>query len=335
LRVWQWRDLWLADSSSFSIAVGTSMAQPLPTKAAQNSTKKQHGGVVPRYFLSGSWASRLSSAIAARASTQSRDFAAANVSRVKEHLTLEKSLRVVFNLHGYALLNYLRTGDYKNIYEGPEIAGEVLRPSQTRLRADNLVGLHPARDYYFCALASGGTGLRYYGTYCAVLKPAATKGRVVRIFDRNSYDLLTPPLKTYLETLQAKGKSARLVDGLMSRFDDESTQTMLATKVLQRTADSPHLLTAGTVADAILSDEDYCEAYHQGKIDIVAIEELREHPADVSRETELLQRLKSGEFLRPEEVVWAARRRRIRQEVRRLGLPRSVSANSGRSGRGE
>jgi hypothetical protein len=309
------------------------MAKSLPAKAAQRSAKKRHGGVVPRYFLLGGWASRLNGLIAARASTQSRDFSGANVLRVKEHLTLAKSLRVVFNLGGFALLNYLRTGEYKNIYEKPVIAGEPRYPSRARLSADHLVGLHPAKDYYFCALASGGNGLRYYGEYCAVLTPEAAAAKVVRIFDRNSYDLLTPPLSHYLTTLRDRGKTAKLIDGLMSRLDDGSAQTMLATKVLQRTADSPHLLTAGTVANAILSDEDYCEAYHFGRIAVDSIEEMREHPADVSRETEILQRLKAGESLRTEEYLWAARRRLIRKEMKRLGLPRSVSADSGRSGR--
>lgn len=302
-------------------------------KAAPGAVEKEKGAVVPRYFLSGSWGQRLESFIAARPSTEGRDFAAANASRVKEHLSLDKSLRVVFNLGAYALLNYLRSGDYQNIYEQPLIAGERRAPSQTRLAADELVSLQPARDYYFCALASGGTGIRYYGEYCAVLKPGVTTQRVDKILDRNSYDLLTPPLSAYLTEMRGRGKPSQLVDGLMSRLGDGTTQQMLAAKVLQRTPDSPRLLTAGAVANAILSDEDYCEAYHRGKITVDTLEEIREHPADVSREGEILQRLEGGEPLRCEELVWAWRRRLIRNKLRSCGLPRSISADSGRSGR--
>lgn len=304
-------------------------------RASKASAAKSEGDrtVVPRYFLSDSWRQRLESFVTARPSTEGRDFAAANASRVKEHLSLDKSLRVVFNLGGYALLNYLRSGDYQNIYEQPMIAGERRAPSQTRLAADDLVSLHPARDFYFCALASGGTGVRYYGEYCAVLKPASTLHKVDKILDRNSYDLLTPPLSAYLNELRGRGKPSLLIDGLMSRLGDGTTQQMLAAKVLQRTPDSPRLLTAGTVANAILSDEDYCEAYHRGKIAIDTLEEIREHPADVSREGEILQRLEGGEPLRCEELVWAWRRRLIRNKLRSRGLPRSISADSGRSGR--
>ena len=278
-------------------------------KVVPSAVKKGNGAVVPRYFLSSSWGQRLESFIATRPSSEGRDFAAANSSRIKEHLSLDKSLRVVFNLGGYALLNYLRSGDYQNIYEQPRIAGERRAPSQTRLAADELVNLRPARDFYFCALASGGTGIRYYGEYCAVLKPAVTLRRVDKILDRNSYDLLTPPLSAYLSEMRGRGKPSQLIDGLMSHLGDGTTQQMLAAKVLQRTPDSPRLLTAGAVANAILSDEDYCEAYHHGKIAIDTLEEIREHPADVSREGEILQRLEGGDPSAPRRWRTAALRR--------------------------
>lgn len=288
---------------------------------------------VPRYFLAGDWAQRLDRVVASGASSEGRDFANANASRVKQHLSLEKSLRVVFNLGGYALLNYLRSGDYQNIYEEPVIGGLRRTPSQTRIDADALVDLQPARNYYFCALASGGSGIRFYGEYCVVIRPDAAKEAVEKILDRNSYDLLVEPLKGYLATLRARRRSPNLVDGLMSRLVDGTAQDMLTTKVLQYTPNQPRLLTAGTVANAVLSDEDYCEAYYRGKIGLDVVEEVREHPADVSKESEILQRLQGGESVRCDELVWATRRRLIRRKLALRGVPRSVPAESGRSGR--
>lgn len=301
--------------------------------AAEDSAVTSEAIVIPRYFLSNTWGQRLTSCIDKRASTEGRDFALANANRLAEHLSFAKSLRVVFNIGAYALLNYLRSGDYQNIYEEPIIGGNRRRPSDTRIEADGLVGIIPARDFYFCALASGGTGIRYYGEYCAVIDPAAASGKVEKVLDRNSYDLLAMPLRAYLAEMQNRGKVAKLIDGLMSRFDDGTIQQMLAAKVLQRTPDSPRLLTAGAVADAILSDEDYCEAYHRGKVTIDSLEEIREHPADVSREGEILQRLEGGELVRCEEVVWACRRRVIRRKLLVLAVPRSVTADTGRGGR--
>lgn len=288
---------------------------------------------VPRYFLAADWAQRLDRVLASGLSSEGRDFANANATRVKQHLSLEKSLRVVFNLGGYALLSYLRSDDYKNIYEEPVAAGVQRTPSQTRIDADTLVDLQPAKEYYFCALASGGIGIRFYGEYCIVIRPKAAEAAVEKILDRNSYDLLVEPLKGYLATLRKRVRPPNLIGGLMSRLADGTAQDMLTTKVLQHTPNQPRLLTAGMVANAVLSDEDYCEAYHRGKIKLNVIEEVREHPADVSKESEIVQRLQGGESVRCEELVWATRRRLIRRGLASRGIPRSVPADSGRSGR--
>ena len=315
--------------------IGEVMATRKPRKSPPSETKEKENVVIPRYFLLGNWEKRLEECVAGRPSTEGRDFATENAIRIQEHVSFRKSLRVVFNLGGYALLNYLRSGDYQNIYEQPTIAGKQRTPSTTRMDADSLVGLLPAVAYYFCALATGGTGIRYYGEYCAAIKPTEYGTLIEKVLDRNSYDLLTKPLSTYLGEMHSRGKGLNLIEGLMSRPNDGSVQQMLAAKVLQRTPDSPRLLSAGAVANAILSDEDYCEAYHRGKITLDSLEEIREHPADVSREGEILQRLEGGEPIRCEELVWACRRRLIRDKLRSCGIPRSMAVESGRSGRWE
>lgn len=288
---------------------------------------------VPRYFLSDDWPRRLARVIAARSSTEGRDFALANAVRIRRHLTLDQSLRVVFNLGGHALLNYLRSGRYLNLYEGPIIAGVRRSPSATRLEADRLLGLSPPSDYYFCALAAGGTGIRFYGEYCVVLRPDACRAAVERVLDRNSYDLLAPPLKGYRESLAARRRARSLVDSLGGRLDDGSVQDMLVAKVLQQATDRPRLLTAGAVADAVLSDEDYCEAYHRGRIEHAAIEEIRENPADVAREGEIVQRVQGGEAVTTAELVWALRRRLVRRNLARCGIARTLVADGGRTAR--
>jgi hypothetical protein len=302
--------------------------QRRPARAAPNNAVS-----VPRYFLNANWLRRLDGIVASATSSEGRDFATANANLVRQKLTLEKSLRVVFNLGGYALLSYLRSDDYQNVYEEPVIFGVRRTPSQTRIDADSLVGLQPAKDYYFCALATGGTGIRFYGEYCVVICAQAAKDAVEKILDRNSWDLLVEPLKGYLATLKARPKSPDLIRGLMSKLTDGSAQDMLTAKVLQHTPHQPRLLTAGAIANAILSDEDYCEAYYRGKIKLKVVEEVREHAADVSNESQIVRRLQGGESVRCEELVWATRRRMIRRHLASRGIPRSVPADSGRSGR--
>lgn len=290
------------------------------------------GVPVPRYFDL-SWQERLRGLLTRAPTPEARDFASANADFVTWLTDLRQSLRAVFNLGGHALLAYLRTGDYLNVYERPVVQGRARAPSAERLEADRLIDLDPPQDFYFCAMATDGVGMRAYGEYCAVIKPDDCLRHITRVADRDSYDLLVAPLRGYLVARASGGRQHKLISRLMSRLHDGSCQTMLAVKVLQRSTGAPRRLTAGTVAEALLDDEDYCEAYHRGKIGLDSLQELRENPADMVFENDVTQRFRGGEAFAPAEMMWARRRQLIRAELQRCGLARVVADDGPRSGR--
>jgi hypothetical protein len=136
------------------------------------------------------WKQRLDSWLAGK----SQSFQPANRLAITKSLAdPETGLRMVVNIPADALLSFLRAGKYLNIYENPVVGGKPRTPSPKRQEVDGWLGLegHP-REYYFGAVAAGGTGIRFYGEYCMVLRRDAVPPDT-RIFDRNSYDLAYPP----------------------------------------------------------------------------------------------------------------------------------------------
>ena len=88
---------------------------------------------------------------------------------------------------------------YKNGYDlGHFHVGVVGSSSEPRLRetvdaALPLNGVSP-KDIYFGALELTGAGIRFYGDVCLVLSREEVTAKTV-ILDRNSFDLITPPLR--------------------------------------------------------------------------------------------------------------------------------------------
>lgn len=241
-------------------------------------------------------------------------------------------LHVVFNIGSDALRSFLETDDYKNVYEHPVVEGRRLYPSEKRIEIDSICQLVPPKNYYFCALSVGGTGMRFYGEYCVVLKSPDDAASVKRVLDRNSYDFMSPPLSDIFSTLYESDRQ-RLAARLMCEFRSTELGDMLSIKVLQHHGARPRLLTIGSVGDAVLSDEDYVEAYHQGKIRLATVLEIRSHPEDEMTESSIEDRFVRGEAVSAEELQWAARRRQVRKAMDEKGIRHRVATGNGRGRR--
>src|SRR5215831_11065235 len=147
------------------------------------------------YFAKVNWKARVDAWLADPTHTDA--FLDGNVQLVRQIMTHpESGLRMVINISAYALLRFLADGAYKNLYERPIIGGERKGPSPERVQVDQLLGFGSnAQNYYFGAVALGGTGVRFYGEYCLVIK-AGEVAADTQVIDRDSYDLLLPPLST-------------------------------------------------------------------------------------------------------------------------------------------
>lgn len=289
----------------------------------------------PRYLLRWDWARRRRELLRRMPDWMGGAFARTNaddLSRLVMATGAEARLHVVFNIGADALRGYAASGQYSNVYERPVVEGKTLAPSPTRLAVDRLIGLVRPERTYFCALSVGGTGMRFYGEYCVALKSPQDAAGVRRVLDRNSFDFARPPLSSLLAG-RPLAQQQRIVARLFAAFRSAELADMLAIKVLQQQGARPRLLTMGAIGQAVLSDEDYAEALHEGQIGLPSVLEVRSHPEDEATESAIERRFANGEAVTSAELQWIARRRQARAALVAGGLAQRVFTGNGRGQR--
>jgi hypothetical protein len=233
------------------------------------------------------------------------------------------------NAGAFALLRLLSGDRYKNRYELGRIGGPLEPPSPRRLQVDDLLGFNPGSDYYFGAVAVGGTGVRFYGEYCLVLRPAASSAGV-RFLDRNSYDLLDPPLDAE--------HAPTVVQALRVEWADLGTA--ITTKVLASIPRNERLVTVGLVAELTLRDEDFIEAHlhrpgppHVRSFGVEDVEEVRQAPEDIAQLQHLHEQQQRGRIPTASELLWSSRRAEVEELLEEHDLPSRVVTTNGRGAR--
>lgn len=242
----------------------------------------------------------------------------------------EIGLRMVVNVPASGLLGFIRDNKYKNAYERPVVAGgpataeKSREPSGTRKEVDALLLGDKAGQYYFGAVAFGGTGVRFYGEYCLVLRQQDV-GPSTRVFDRNSYDLVRPPLSDVSD-------KARLVRTLRGQWAQHLVD-MVTLKILPKLCGTHRLITAGMISDATLHDEDFVEVHRRGSFSTREIEEVRVAPEDCMLQSDIASRLARGVIPTLTELLWVNRRALVEEELRRVDVDTRVVVSAGRGGR--
>lgn len=266
------------------------------------------------------WGERLA-AILERADLQT-PFRRESARLVKNVLEAEHpGLRAVINMGAASLCGFLAEGRYKNAYERPRVDGvEKPPPSPERLRADQLLFGQDGKSHYFAAVCLGGTGCRYYGEYCVVLVPE--RNQQSQVFDRNSYDLLGPPLSLALD-------SAAVVAALRGRWDAD-VSAMLTAKVAPELPEENRLTTPGQVSDAVSHDEDFAEVHLRGDVTSEHVEEVRATPEDSIVASELLDEYGAGEIPDPTELIWSTWRHCVSDQLRSRDVAHRVVSTTGR-----
>lgn len=288
-------------------------------------------GFDPIYFpRRASWKRRVSAWLDREESREANPHLEANVEAIANVLQSDEiGLRMVVNVPASGLLGFIRDKKYKNAYERPVVAGSAgaekkREPSATRMEVDSLLFRHQLKHYYFGAVAVGGTGVRFYGEYCLVLKQQHV-ARSTRVFDRNSYDLVRPPFSDI-------DNKDQLVATLRGTWDLHLVD-MVTMKVLAKLVGLHRLLTAGIVSDALLHDEDFVEVHRRGSFSTAQIEEVRVAPEDSVRASDIGDRFARGLLPRAEELLWAGRRALVEDELRRVGIDSRMVVSSGRGSR--
>jgi hypothetical protein len=252
-------------------------------------------------------------------------FRDANRRSIERCLTDKDSgFRMVVNIPADALLSFLETGRYLNAYDLPVVAGQQRGPSQSRVRVDALLGFTDPSRYYFGAASMGGTGIRFYGEYCMVLNRDAVAPNT-QLLDRNSYDVLWEPI-------EGDPGIRAIVASMKGQWQRDAVH-MLVLKALPELSSAARLVTLGTVADAILHDEDFVEVHKRGAFSPGDLEEIRETPEDQAIHSFIVDQFDSGDVPKLEEVLWVVRRFRVRAKLREHRLRSRVVASAGRGSR--
>ncbi len=302
-------------------------------------------GFDPIYFQDKPWPQRVDDWIGAanapqksQSGTMWRDHGSYEFSEGNRHVVQraiadeDSGLRVVVNIGAHAFLNLLPNGRYLNLYERPVIGGQRKGPSPQRVEVDTALGLLPSDHVYFGAVALGGAGVRYYGEYCMVLKLNQIDPDP-QLFDRDSYDILIEPISSLADR-----------DSLVKRLSGkwkEDVQAMVVMKVLPELVHQRRLVTAGTVADVVLKDQEFIEVHLRPTQDNLAlgesrsfgpsdVEEVRESPDEVSVAALLYEREAQGHRLTEVEHEWLLQRESIAHLLAKAGLSPRVVSQHGR-----
>ena len=247
--------------------------------------------------------------------------------------------RIVFNMSCKHVPDFCKDSTsgpnaYKNAYKlNPRPSRKRIDVDQTVERCTALLGPALAKeDISFAAIETSGTGIRFYGDMCLVLKPPTDMDQFLLI-DRNSYDVARNPIAQRVHDAVSPGvtkEQARVVE--MSRWFGSWVDLvqMLAMKIIRRLPLGARRWTTGQVAQAVLEDEDYCEVLYPRSFNTGDLAEVRVSAADAAAEADIAQREQAGESPAAHEVTWRDQRREARRALTRVGVPVRVVTTPGR-----
>ncbi len=210
---------------------------------------------------------------------------------------------------------------YLNAYD----LAAVKPVGRTRQRVDAALPL-PAGEtpdnLYFLAVEVNGTGMRFYGDLCLVLRSTDSR---VRVLNGNSYDLVRLPMSARTATDTDLAGEAATYWGEWGK--DLAAMGALKTFAARR---GERRLTTAQVSDAILEDEDYLEVLRIGSFAAGDLHEVRLSMASVVAEADITERMRHGATPSAAALLWRKRRRDAVAAFDAAGVPIRIVTDSGR-----
>ncbi len=223
---------------------------------------------------------------------------------------------------------------YRNGYDLEKYRlGDNGKPVATRMIVDQALPIdtkHDFRDIYFGALEMNGTGVRFYGDLCMILRRGAFADDTV-VLDRNSYDLVRPPLVDIVNQQtdeNARNRERRSLAKKLSGKWIPDMSAMVGLRVFASIGIQRRRCTTGQIADAICNDEDYIEVLKIGSFGAAQLQEVRVSSNIAAADALAGDRVLTGPPPRFEALMWRERRVQAEAELRRLGV-RFVTATVG------
>jgi hypothetical protein len=197
-----------------------------------------------------------------------------------------------------------------------------------------LASLHGCamNEVYYAAAELNGSGIRFYGDICLVLKPAEVPPNT-KVLDRNSYDVLRAPFLAAVESFPDEGRrhaARRLILTALAGSFESDLKTMGAVKVLISTSERDRRFSTGQISGSVLDDEDYIEILKIGSFDVDGVEEVRFSAAEAALEGHVEQRLQSNPAASHSSRLWLKERRDATRALADAGLEITVVATPGR-----
>ena len=269
-----------------------------------------------------------------------RSFLEANAQTVKAVVAGSSDMRgdtgacLVFNISAAHIPAFCGTrnepGEYLNAYDLESMRVGDKKVSERRKTVDTaLEDVHGGdkENIYFGAIEINGPGIRFYGDFCLVLKKEYVSDDL-RLLDRNSYDLVHPPLSDSDGPLagMSLGEKAKCLSGVWG----SDLPVIAAIKVLETTTTSTRRLTSGQVSDAVRSDEDYLEVLKPDSFDHASVEEVRVSSADVTAELEIDDGQRRGVPEDAAALLWRSQRLGARQALADIGVDVRIVTTPGR-----
>lgn len=224
------------------------------------------------------------------------------------------------------------TKPYKNCYDLDPYLATI---SNNRLLVDAALPLPPGAgpgDIYFGALEMNGTGVRFYGDMCLVLKREAVPPDTI-VLDRNSYDLVRSPYAQQVAGCvpAAQEKTRRVILQKWSGQWSRDLSAIAAIKAINVLGLRDRRWTTGQISAAVRDDEDYIEVLKHGSFGAADLQEARISAADAAHDALIHSRIVTDVVPRFEGLLWSGRRRDAEKALRDAGVPLNIVVGSGRT----
>lgn len=183
------------------------------------------------------------------------------------------------------------------------------------------------KEIYYGAVEVNGSGIRFYGDFCFILKPDIIEDDTV-VLMTNSYDLVRPPMTPAGSSPDVCVLEPKLRD--MSGLWKDDTPEMAVLKTFLTRNISERRLTTGQISEAILEDEDYMEVLKVGTFNATGLQEVRVSAAEAANEAHISEKLRLGPCPTLSELQWRKHRRAAVRALQQQGIRTRVVTTSGR-----
>ena len=256
-----------------------------------------------------------------------------------------KGIQVVFNIPARYAINFFlpqtqgpHCGQYLNRHAISPRVGVSLKGPTARDRIDAALakigqdGALTDTNGHYGAVELNGTGVRYFGDICLVLRGDKMADKTLTLL-RNSYDMLVQPVVQRLANLSSDDQDDMAVTILKEwagTWADDAVD-ITTFKMMKHAPETERRMTTGQISRGVLDDEDYVEVVRSETFEPGDLEEVRLTAEDAAAQAMIADQLRVGSAPFAAHTLWRHRRRQVIRLAEAQGVPTRVVVTSGRA----